>query len=179
MYPVQDINYFLALGAVLGQIVTVGLLFIFLMRSRMPSLTGIAESISKRGLLIGLLVSILATVLALFYSEVLGFEPCPLCWWQRVFLFPQVILLGMAFWKKDAYIAEYSIVLSIFGFGVALYQHALQMMGEGSLPCPATGVSCAQRILFEFGYVTFPMLAVTAFAFLFVVMLFVRARRDS
>ncbi|OGG60165.1 hypothetical protein A2765_01155 [Candidatus Kaiserbacteria bacterium RIFCSPHIGHO2_01_FULL_56_24] len=134
---------------------------------------------SKRGLLIALVVSVLATILTLFYSDVLGFEPCPLCWWQRIFLFPQVILFGMAFWKKDAYIAEYSIVLSIFGFGVALYQHALQMFGEGSLPCPATGVSCAQRILFEFGYITFPMLAVTAFAFLIVLMLFVRARRTS
>lgn len=178
MFSVPDINYFLALGAVLGQILTIALLFIFTMRSRMPSLAGIAESIGKRGLLIGLLVSILATVIVLFYSDVLGFEPCPLCWWQRIFLFPQVILFGMAFWKKDAYIVEYSIVLSIFGFGVALYQHALQMMGEGSLPCPATGVSCAQRILFEFGYVTFPMLAVTGFAFLIVLMLFVRARRD-
>lgn len=83
----------------------------------------------------------------------------------------------MAFWKRDLYIAEYSIALSFFGAGVALYQHVLQMIPNSGLPCPAVGSSCAQRLLFEFGYVTFPLLAFTLFSFLITLMLLVRTRR--
>ena len=88
-------------------------------------------------------------------------------------------LAGLAAWKRDAYMAEYSIILSVFGGVIALYQHVLQMMPGSGLPCPATGPSCAMRILFEFGYITFPLMAFTVFAFLVIVMLFVRERRDS
>jgi disulfide bond formation protein DsbB len=174
---VSDINFYLALGTILLQVVSVALLLVFMLRKRVPAFRDIAEQVGVWGLWIVFGVSFAASVLALYYSDVLGFEPCPLCWWQRLFLFPQVLLAGLAAWKKDAYMAEYSIVLSVFGAGVALYQHALQMMPGSGLPCPATGVSCAQRIVFEFGYVTFPLMAFSTFAFLIIVMLFVRSRR--
>jgi len=177
MFSVSDLNYYLALATLLLQAITIALLVVFLMRKQVPAFADIAESIGKRGLLIGFVVSLGAAVLTLFYSDYLGIEPCPLCWWQRIFMFPQIILFGMALWKRDAYIVDYSIVLSVIGGGIALYQHALQMFGEGSLPCPATGPSCAQRILFEFGYITFPLMAVSLFAFIIVTMLYVRANR--
>ncbi|MBI5645117.1 disulfide bond formation protein B, partial [Candidatus Kaiserbacteria bacterium] len=113
----------------------------------------------------------------LFYSDVLGIPPCVLCWWQRVFLYPQVVLFAIALWKKDHSIASYSIPLSIIGFAIGLYNHALQVLPSGTLPCPAQGVSCAQRFVFEFGYITFPMMAVTLFGFLIVLMLIVRNRQ--
>ncbi len=175
---VTDVNYFLALGTILLQLVSIVLLVVFVMRKRVTAFEDIAKSVGTWGLWIVFGVSFVASVLALYYSEVLGFEPCPLCWWQRIFLFPQVVLAGLAAWKKDAYMAEYSIILSVFGAGIALYQHVLQMMPGSGLPCPATGVSCSQRILFEFGYVTFPLMAFTTFAFLIVVMLFVRSQRE-
>src|SRR5688572_8071360 len=125
---VTDINYFLALGTIFLQLVSIVLLVVFVMRNRMQAFEDIARSMGAWGLWIAFGVSFFASVLALYYSEVLGFEPCPLCWWQRVFLFPQVLLAGLAAWKKDAYMAEYSIILSVFGAGIALYQHVLQMM---------------------------------------------------
>lgn len=113
------------------------------------------------------------------YYESLGFEPCPLCWWQRIFLYPQVSLFAMALWCSRYRVAaiDFSIAFSIIGGAIALYHHALQMMPGSGLPCPATGVSCAQRIFFEFDYITYPLMALSVFAFLVVVMLFVRARR--
>ncbi len=82
----------------------------------------------------------------------------------------------MAFLKKDRGIADYSIVLSIAGAIVALYQHYLQMGGTSVLPCPAIvqAAECSQRILFEFGYITFPFVSFTAFAALIILMVFVR-----
>lgn len=171
-------NYYISLGAILLQIATVVLFAAFILRTRIPSLDRLATWVGKRGLTIAFIVSLFASIMTLFYSEVIGFVPCPLCWWQRVFLYPQLILLGMALYKRDAYVAEYSIVLSFFGLMIALYQHILQVLPNSGLPCPAVGASCSIRVLFEFGYITFPLLAATLFAFLIVVMLIVYSRRD-
>lgn len=172
---ISDFNYLLALGTVLIQILAVLLVVVFILRKR-ETFSGTVAFVAKWGLWIGFLVSLAGTTIAIYYSDVLGFEACYWCYWQRYFLFPQVILLGMAAWKKDAYMADYSIVLSFAGALVALYHHALQMLPGSGLPCPATGVSCAQRIFFEFGYITYPLMAFSVFAFLIVVMLFVRRR---
>ena len=75
-------------------------------------------------------------------------------------------------------VACYSIALSILAGSAALYPHYLQMGGTSVLPCPASGAGdCAQRIIFEFGYITLPLMAATLFAFLIVLMLFVRRRQ--
>lgn len=174
---ITDANYLFALGTLLLQLVTFALLSVYLMRDRSDAMRQIAASVSTRGLWLIFGVSLAASLMTLFYSDVLGVEPCPLCWWQRIFLYPQILLAGIAAWKKDASVTLYLIPLSIAGFLVALYHHALQMLPGSGLPCPAVGVSCAQRILFEFGYITFPLMAVTLFAFLILIALFVRSGR--
>ncbi len=174
---VSDVNYFLALGTLLLQVVTAILLVVFLLRKRIPSFAQVAGNVGDWGLWSAFAVTLGSTVFTVYYSDILGFEPCYWCYWQRIFLFPQILLLGMAAWKKDGYMADYSIVLSVAGALVALYHHAMQMLPGSGLPCPATGVSCAQRIFFEFNYITFPLMAFTVFAFLIVLMLFVRSRR--
>lgn len=173
---ISDLNYFLALGTVLIQILAVLLVVVFILRKR-EAFGGTVAFVAKWGLWVGFLASLAGTVIALYYSDVLGFEACYWCYWQRYFLFPQVVLLGMAAWKKDAYMADYAIVLSVLGAGIALYHHALQMLPGSGLPCPATGISCAQRIFFEFNYITFPLMAFSVFVFLIVVMLIVRSSR--
>lgn len=174
--PVATVNQLFGLATIVMQILIVVFLGIYFLQSRSQFARDIATSIWRFGLWIGLALAGAGTILAMYYSGVLGFEPCPLCWWQRIFLFPQVILFALALSKREKGIADYSIALSIIGGGIALYHHALQTIGAGVLPCPATGVSCAQRIIFEFGYVTFPLIAASLFALLIVVMLFVRKR---
>jgi len=174
MLTLETTNYLLALGAITMQAATVALLVLYVLR-RQPALANITGFVSRWGLWIALLVSVIGSMLTLFYSEVLGLPPCPLCWWQRAFLYPQIIFFALALWKKDCAVANYSIVMSIIGLGVALYHHALQVLPSGTLPCPAEGaVSCAQRFVFEFDYITFPLMAATIFAFLIVLMFFVR-----
>ncbi len=173
----ETLNYWQALGTVLLQLAAIGLGAAFILRRRNALAGSVISWFTPKALWIIFALSLFASIMTLVYSDYLGIEPCPLCWWQRIFLYPQVILLGMAAWKCDAYVAEYSIVLSLFGAGVALYQHVLQILPGSGLPCPATGASCAQRFLFEFGYITYPLMAFTLFAFLIVTMLIIRARR--
>ena len=177
MYPVETINYWLALATLLLQIVGVAFLALFFLRKKFPDIEGVAAFLGKRGLRIGLLLTLGGIVSSLFYSEILGIAPCGLCWLQRVFLYPQALLFAVAIWKKDRSVVDYSIALSIFGGVVALYQHYLQMGGTNVLPCPAVAakaVDCAVRFLFEFGYITFPLMSFSVFAFLIVILLFVR-----
>ena len=175
---VETINHVLALGAVALQIVGLILLALFFLRAK-PGFSEQVALVGAWGLWIGLFLSLGGIALTLFYSEILGFAPCGWCWMQRIFLYSQAVIFAVAIWKKDKQVADYSIALSIFGLTVALYQHYLQMGGHSVIPCPANpGASdCAQRFLFEFGYITFPLMAFSLFAFLIVLMLFVRARK--
>lgn len=122
--------------------------------------------VRKYGLLAALLLACGATVMTLVYSDVFGFLPCWLCWWQRVFLYPQVCILGIAYLLKEKTFALYGMVLSVPGLVVSLYQHYVQMGGTELVGCPAGGGDCGQRFFFEFGFVTFPLMAAALFLFL-------------
>ena len=123
------------------------------------------------------------TIITLYYSEYLGATPCGLCWLQRIFLYPQVVLFAIAAWRKDTSVAVYSIALSMIGAVIALYQHYLQMGGTlDVIPCPATGTAadCTARTFFEFGYITYPFMAFSLFVYLILLMYFMHssARRS-
>ena len=172
---VETLNYLLALGTLAIQLLGAGFFALYFLQNKFTDLQDIAALLSRSGLWLAFLLTLGATAMTLYYSEVLGFAPCGWCWVQRVFLWPQVVLFLLALWKNDRTIADYSIGLSILGALAALYQHYLQMGGQALVPCPASGAGdCAQRILFEFGYITLPLMSATLFAFLIVLMLFVR-----
>lgn len=173
----ETTNFLLGAGTLALQVGTLVLLAIYLARKRNPLFQPFVDAIGKNGLWIALLLNVAALLGSLYYSEILGIAPCGLCWVQRVFMYPQVVLFAVAFCKKDRGIAIYSIWLSAIGAVVALYQHYLQTGGEQLLPCPAAataGVDCARRIIFEFGYITFPLVAFSVFAFLIVLMLYTK-----
>jgi len=111
----------------------------------------------------------------LLYSEILGFVPCSLCWLQRIALYPQLLMVLVAFSLKDAkHFPLYGIALSIFGLLVAVYQYILQALphelyNSGILPCLADGTAdCSKKIMEVFGFVTFPFLSGVLFLFLIV-----------
>jgi disulfide bond formation protein DsbB len=175
MELLETLNFWVALGSVGMQFLALALLVLFFARNSFPAIT---DFIGKWGVWFSCALTVVSIIMALFYSDYLGIVPCSLCWYQRIFLFPQALLFAVALWKREAArIADYSIVLSIFGGIVALYQHYIQIVGESPLPCPASGGDCVKRFLFEFGYVTFPLVAFSAFALLIVIMLFVRRAR--
>jgi disulfide bond formation protein DsbB len=117
-------------------------------------------------LLLAFLVTLGSVGGSLFYSQVAGFAPCVLCWWMRVFLFPQAILFWIAWKNNDTSIVRYSIPLSVIGATIALYHTFLQFGGSPLVPCGVTGPSCTQRYFIEYSYVTIPTMALTAFVLL-------------
>jgi disulfide bond formation protein DsbB len=137
--------------------------------------------VADYGVALACCIAAAATGLSLFYSEILGFEPCTLCWVQRIFLYPQVIMLGIALWKSDHRVSDYSLGLSIPGALVAFYHYYGQMFNTSALPCKtAEAISpCAQRFVLEFGYVTIPMMALTTFIVLIALMCIHKLEHDG
>lgn len=112
------------------------------------------------------IVAASAVLASLFYSEVAGFPPCSLCWWQRIFIYPQAAILAMALYERDRRVGDYLILLSGLGAVVAIYHAYLQYGGTplGSCGTGVGAVSCAQVFVNAFGYITMPIMSLTAFA---------------
>lgn len=137
---------------------------------------------AKNAVLFSLVVALTATLGSLFYSEVAGYEPCKLCWFQRIFMYPQVILLGIALWKKNGILATYnSIALSVIGVIIAGYHYLLQIGIAPELPCAAVGysVACSQRFVMNFGYITISMMAFTAFSLIILFSIIVKLKNEN
>lgn len=126
--------------------------------------------VSNHAPVLMLIVAIVATTGSLFFSEIAGWNPCKYCWIQRIFMYPQAILLGIALWKKDRTVARYILALSIVGAAYAAYHYYIQMYDiiaiptNPATPCDSTGESCVKTPFAHFGYITIPMMALTAFA---------------
>jgi len=130
----------------------------------------IGEWISNHGPVFMFIVALIAVVGSLFFSEIAQFTPCRLCWFQRIFMYPQLLLLLIALWKKDKKIAPYILALCIIGalFSVQHYIEQLQAImypagGSVFTPCDTSGISCASTQILTFGYITIPLMAMTAF----------------
>lgn len=117
--------------------------------------------IGRRALWLAFLTSIVAVVGSLFYSEIIGFEPCVLCWWQRIFLYPLVVIFGMAIWRKNSCAFLYAIPLAILAGIVSLYQSYVSLGGASLLPCTALGGACDKIYVMAFNYITIPMMGLT------------------
>tara|TARA_Y100000310_G_C20512074_1_gene729376 strand:+ start:431 stop:985 length:555 start_codon:yes stop_codon:yes gene_type:complete len=133
-------------------------------------------------LFFGLLVTGTATLGSLFYSEILGYTPCKLCWIQRIFMYPQMLMFALALWKKDNRVWLYAVPLSIIGGIIALYHYILQV-GIFTLPapCEAVGYSagCSSQFMLTFGYITIPMMAFTAFILVTILAFMVRNEKPN
>jgi len=118
------------------------------------------------------LVSIAATVGSLYFSEVRMFVPCALCWWQRILMYPLVIVLGVATFRQDLTAWRTALPLSLLGLGTATYHYLLQRVPGLAPPAScASGVPCNMQYIDWFGFVTIPFLAAVAFLIITIAML--------
>ncbi|PRD64706.1 disulfide bond formation protein B [Malikia granosa] len=115
-------------------------------------------------LLLAWLIATTATLGALFIGEVMLMTPCTLCWYQRIFMFPIAIILGIACFTDDRQGAVYALALALGGLAMAGY-HTLLVAGlipKSWVPCSA-GVSCADQKLEILNGVQIPWLSLAAF----------------
>ena len=109
-------------------------------------------------------ISLVAMLGSLYFSEIRGYEPCTLCWYQRILMYPIVIIATVAYIQKNAKIALTTAVFSIIGAAMSLYHYSLQKLDFLQSTAPACGrVPCTGQYINWFGFITIPFLALTAF----------------
>jgi disulfide bond formation protein DsbB len=110
------------------------------------------------------LLALLGTVGSLFFSEVLGYPPCVLCWYQRIALYPLVLVIGVGIAIRDRRIALYALPITLIGLMIGIYHNLLYygIIPEGITPC-TEGVPCNAVQLELLGFVTIPLMSLAAF----------------
>lgn len=112
----------------------------------------------------------IATLGSLYYSEIKGFVPCTLCWYQRIFMYPLALIALIALIRKDAKIAWTTGAFSLIGGCIALYHYGIQKLTflRDSAPACSGGASCTGQYVNYLGFITIPLLALVAFTFIFI-----------
>ena len=129
--------------------------------------------IREHALFLAWLISVSGLGLSVFFGEVMHLEPCRLCWYQRVAIFPLALFLGIAVYKRDRNLARYSLPLVIFGGVFAFYQTISQYFPSSHIHalCGSTE-QCTLPIFYLFGVVSFPLLSTIGFACIGVLLVF-------
>lgn len=126
------------------------------------------------------LVATIATLGSLFFSEVMEFPPCLLCWYQRILMYPLVIILLVGLFPLDKNIFRYSAPFVVLGWLTALYHNLLQydIVSKSITPC-SKGIPCSTKYVDFFGFLSIPMLSFIAFSILLALLFLLLKRKNS
>lgn len=121
------------------------------------------EFIKKNALYGAFSIALVAMLGSLYFSEIANFPPCVLCWYQRICIYPTVVIIGFAIYKRSRDIILPAFVLISVGWIIGLYHNLLyyKILPEAAAPCIA-GVSCTTKYIEWFGFVTIPFLSLAA-----------------
>lgn len=121
------------------------------------------------------LIATASTLGSLFFSDIMNYAPCSMCWYQRIFMYPLVAIFLAGMFPFDRNIVKYALPLTLLGCGFAFY-HTLIYSGfipKSMQPC-GHGVSCSEKYLDLFGFISIPMLSLIAFSIIAALLLVIR-----
>jgi disulfide bond formation protein DsbB len=118
------------------------------------------------------LIALIATLGSLFFSEVMHFIPCSLCWYQRIFMYPLVLIFLVNLLYPDENVYKYAFPIAIVGLAVSVYHNLLmfKIIPESLSPC-VQGVPCSVDYLNWFGFITIPLLSFIAYLAILIVLI--------
>lgn len=122
------------------------------------------------------IVVLVATIGSLFFSEVMELPPCILCWYQRIAMYPLVVVIGAGIITRDAKVKFYALPLALTGLAISVYHNLLYygIIPESITPCKQ-GISCTTVQLEWLGFITIPLMALTAFTIVSACLLFYKS----
>ena len=122
------------------------------------------------GAYLALAPALTALLGSLYFSEIAGFVPCTLCWYQRILMYPLSLIILVGILKQDISLADYVLPFSIIGMGLSSYHYLIQLgVFEHPAVC-SVGIPCNLRYINYLGFVTIPLMALTAFTMITVIM---------
>ncbi len=136
--------------------------------------SSILDSLAGYELWLAAGVATVATLGSLYLSEIVHLVPCRLCWFQRIFMYPLVIVLGVAGWRRDFHNRLVANILATIGLGFAAYHYLIQhfpSLESGS--CDAWA-PCSAAYIWQWNFISIPYMAGSAFALILTLMLALR-----
>lgn len=130
------------------------------------AVAGLVDDVREVSLWLAWLVALVTTLGSLYFSEVAHFTPCKLCWYQRIAMYPLAILLLIAALRRDHKVAWYVVPLAGAGALFAIYHTQLQAFPHQHSSFCSLTEPCTIRYVWEFGFVSLPFMALSAFAFI-------------
>ena len=166
-----------AIGAILLFVGTFTLIILSLTKRKFLA------RISEKSFFLIFLITLLSIVGSLLYSEHYGVPACKLCWFQRILLFPQFIIVIIAWLHKEKrMLAKNILAFSVPGFVLALYQTLWQYRIASSVGIQCgfeDAASCSQIHMLKFEFVTFPVVSASVFLFLGVLATVVLLKKEK
>lgn len=161
----------------IGDIVIVGLVVLLgtILVNKKARKTRMVRLISDNYVALAFIIASIATIGSLFFSEIAHFTPCKYCWWQRIFMYPQMVILGTALFTNDNKVIKYSLPLTILGIYFAV-RHILIQQFPLRFNCTDEVANCAFAEFTHYGYITIPVMSLTAFLLIFLLLL-IRGRK--
>jgi disulfide bond formation protein DsbB len=135
------------------------------------------EDISRNGVWLAFAVATFTTLGSLYLSEVMHFVPCPLCWYQRICMYPLSVALLVGGLRRDRDVYAYVLPPALIGAAFAIYHTQLQAFPKQTGRFCTGAELCKVRYIYEFHFVSIPFMSLSAFTFIIVMMLIVRAGR--
>ena len=130
----------------------------------------LSEAVTWNMIFVCWLIALTGTAGSLFFSEVLNFPPCVLCWYQRIFLYPLVLVFMVGMVRKEITHLYYALPISLFGLIIAIYHNLLfyGFISKALSPC-SSGVSCSEKYIEGIGFISIPFLSAVSFFLIVIV----------
>lgn len=133
-------------------------------------LVQLRADVGRVALPLAVLVAATATVGSLWLSEYMGYPPCVLCWGQRIFMYSLAVVLTVGALRSDPAVRFYGIALAVPGAAIGAYHSWLQANPRVTSFCTLEA-PCAERFVWEFGFVSIPLMAMSGFMFIIALLL--------
>ncbi|PIC56996.1 disulfide bond formation protein B [Sporosarcina sp. P12(2017)] len=123
-------------------------------------------------------VSLVAMFGSLYFSEIKGYIPCELCWYQRIFMYPLALILGIGTFQNDSSVKKFVLPLALIGGSISFMHYLEQKIpGFGGIKPCVSGVPCSAQYINWFGFITIPFLALVAFVIIACCMFFIKLKK--
>jgi len=139
----------------------------------------IEASLSGRELMYAFVVATTATLGSLYLSEIVHLEPCKFCWFQRIAMYPLALILGIAASRKDQTVRVYAAPMAVIGGSMSAYHYLIQQFPELSSGACSTTVPCTAAYIWEFGFMSIPLMALIAFSMILVLLAVARSNERA
>jgi disulfide bond formation protein DsbB len=160
----ETVEVFFSLLAIVAAVGAVVLGAANLLASRLEAARAVVDAFSGPALPLALLVAATCMAGSLYFSESAHFIPCTLCWYQRIAMYPMVVLLAVATLRRDRDIWHYVVPLAAIGAVISTYHYIVEWYPEADSGVCSSTIPCSTVWFREFGFVTLPLMALCGFA---------------